>query len=171
MQEPLHIVLTGGTIDSYWDGAKDTARPLEHSALPKFIESLRLYAPVRFTEVCMKDSRNLDQNDRREVVRAILESEEKKIIVTHGTYTMPDTAKYLKVNLPEDFDKTIILTGSMTPLTGFSPSDSPFNLGFAFAKLEDAKPGIYVAMNGRLFSPEEVIKLLGEGRFSSVFSS
>ena len=168
MKDSVRIVLTGGTIDSYWDGTKDTAIPLEHSALPKFIEGLRLYIPVEFTEVCMKDSRSLTQNDRAAIVKAITSSSEKKIIITHGTYTMPDTAKYLEAHLPKDNDKIIILTGSMIPLTGFAPSDAPFNVGFAFSNLDHQKPGVYVAMNGKIFSPGEVVKLLNEGRFASV---
>src|SRR5262245_32328369 len=127
MQEPIHIVLTGGTIDSYWDGTKDTAVPLEHSALPQFLASLNLYRQIRFTEVCMKDSRNLNKNDLEAILKAVGESQEKKVIITHGTYTMADTGKYLKANLPEDHDKTIALTGSMVPLTGFAPSDASFN--------------------------------------------
>lgn len=93
---------------------------------------------------------------------------EQKIIITHGTYTMPDTARYLKANLKRD-DQTIVFTGSMIPLTGFSPSDAPFNLGYSIAKIQDLPAGIYVCMNGRVFSPNEVVKFLYGGRFVSVF--
>lgn len=92
----------------------------------------------------------------------------KKVIITHGTYTMPDSAKFLKANLKRK-DQTIIFTGSMIPLLGFAPSDAPFNLGYAIARVQELKAGIYVAMNGKIFMPEEVVKLLSEGRFISVF--
>lgn len=82
---------------------------------------------------------------------------------------MPDTARFLKANLKRN-DQTIILTGSIIPIHGFSPSDGPFSLGYAVAKLEDLEPGIYVAMNGKVFSPEEVIKVISEARFSSIFN-
>ena len=82
---------------------------------------------------------------------------------------MPDTARYLEVNL-KNRDKVIILTGSMIPLVGFSPSDAPFNLGFAIAKSQELPNGIYVCMNGRVFEPKEIIKVLAEGRFSSIFN-
>ena len=81
---------------------------------------------------------------------------------------MPDTARFLKVNLKQS-KKTIILTGSMIPIKGFSPSDGTFNLGYTLGKLPDLKPGIYVAMNGRIFKPEEVVKNIYSGKFTSIF--
>ena len=81
---------------------------------------------------------------------------------------MPDTGRFLKANLKRD-DQTVVITGSMIPLQGFSPSDGPFALGYAIAKAQDLKPGIYVCMNGRAFAPEEVLKIAKEGRFGSIF--
>jgi L-asparaginase len=74
---------------------------------------------------------------------------------------MPDTARYLEANLKNN-KKTIILTGSMIPLVGFTPSDAPFNLGYSIAKIENLKKGIYVCMNGTIFKPSEVLKLIKE---------
>lgn len=162
------FILTGGTIDSYYEGAKDTVIPNEHSVIPEFISSLKLYEQTDFTEVCMKDSRDINEADRREILKAVEESPFKKIIITHGTYTMPDTARYLKANLKRD-NQTIILTASMIPIKGFAPSDGSFNLGFALAQVEILSAGIYVAIHGRIFQPEEIIKLISEGRFISIF--
>lgn len=117
----------------------------------------------------MKDSRQLDENDRREILKTIEEIPAQKIIVTHGTYTMPDTARYLKANLKRN-DQTIIITGSLIPIKGFTLSDGTFNLGYALAQVQTLEPGIYVAMNGRIFNPEEVMKIIQEGRFSSIYS-
>jgi L-asparaginase len=167
--ETIHFILTGGTIDSYWDGIADTAVPLEHSVVPEFIRSLKLYNATEFTEVCMKDSRKLNEDDRQNILSTVEQSNFTKIIITHGTYTAPDTARFLKVNLKRT-DQTIILTSSMVPIRGFSPSDGPFNLGYAVAQIQSLKPGIYVCMNGRVFSPEEVVKAIQEGRFISVFN-
>ncbi|MFA6131069.1 MAG: asparaginase domain-containing protein [Patescibacteria group bacterium] len=164
----IHFIITGGTIDSFYDGTKDTVTPLLHSGLPAFIRSLKLSENIVFTEICMKDSRALTKNDMLRVARTIQKSPHKKIIITHGTYTMPDTAKIVKANLERN-DQTIIFTGSMIPLMGFAPSDAPFNLGYSIARVQELTSGIYVAMNGRVFSPEEVAKLLYEGRFISVF--
>ena len=164
----IHFIITGGTIDSYYDGVKDTVTPLPHSCLPSYIRSLKLYENVVFTEICMKDSRALTKKEMFGVARAVQKSPHKKIIISHGTYTMPDTAKLVKANLKKN-DQTIIFTGSMIPLMGFAPSDAPFNLGYAIARVQELNSGIYVAMNGRLFTPDEVAKLLYEGRFFSVF--
>ncbi|MBN1156992.1 asparaginase [Candidatus Woesearchaeota archaeon] len=168
MAEKIHFIMTGGTIDSHYDGIKDTAVPNEHSVIPGYIKSLKLYMDCEFTEVCMKDSRNITKDDLKNICNSIDESPHKKIIVTHGTYTMPDTARYLKANLKKK-DKTIIFTGSMVPLIGFSPSDASFNLGFSVSKVLELPQGIYICMNGRVFSPKEIIKTIAEGRFSSIF--
>jgi len=170
----FHFVITGGTIDAIWDGKKDTAiigeGLAEHSVLPSYFKNLILYADVYCTEVCMKDSRQLGQEDFTAIARVVEESPYQRIIITHGTYVMPDTAKYLKAHI-ERTDQTICLTGSMVPLRGFSGeySDAAFNLGYAMAKADDLPPGIYLCMNGRIFDPDEVAKNLAEGKFFSVF--
>lgn len=116
----------------------------------------------------MKDSRDINEHDRREILKTVEESPCQKIIITHGTYTMPDTARYLKANLKRD-DQAVVLTASMIPIKGFTPSDGLFNLGFALAQVEILPPGIYVVMNGKVFQSDEVIKMINEGRFASIF--
>ncbi len=167
-KEKILVIVTGGTIDSYYDGTKDTAVPREKSILPQFFKVLKLYDDVSFAQVCMKDSRSLTTEDRKKIVSTIDSAKEKKIIITHGTYTMPDTARYIQANSKRK-ETIIILTGSMIPLEGFTPSDAPFNIGYALGRVNDLKPGIYVAMNGKIFSPEECVKLLDQGRFGSIF--
>lgn len=165
----IHFLITGGTIDSYYDGTQDTVVPNEHSVIPEFIKSLKLYDETVFTEVCMKDSRGLIEPDRKEILKILEEIPSQKIIITHGTYTLPDTARYIKANLKRN-DQTIILTTSMIPIKGFSPSDGTFNLGYALAQVLTLPIGIYVAINGRIFDPDEVIKIISEGRFVSIFN-
>lgn len=114
----------------------------------------------------MKDSRDIGLQDRKKMLQAIEKSQCKKILLTHGTYTMPDTARFLHQHLRRR-DQTIILTGSMIPLMGFSPSDAGFSLGFALAKIQQLPPGIYVSMNGRAFTSDEVKKNVRKGRFES----
>lgn len=169
VKSKIHFILTGGTIDSYYEPTKDTAVPNQHSIIPQFIKSLKLYEEFEFSEICMKDSRDLTKSDLNKIYDAIQKSPHKRIIITHGTYTMPDTARFLEANLKSK-DKIIIFTGSMIPLVGFSPSDAPFNLGFSIAKSQELPNGIYVCMNGRVFSPKEIVKTLSEGRFSSIFN-
>ncbi|MBI2638401.1 asparaginase [Candidatus Peregrinibacteria bacterium] len=162
----IHFIFTGGTIDSYYDVTKDTAVPYVHSVIPQYLASLKLYTPFRFSRICMKDSRDIGMNDRKKMLRAIEKSTCSKILLTHGTYTMPKTAQFLHQHLRRR-DQTIILTGSMIPLMGFSPSDAGFSLGFALAKIQQLPPGVYVAMNGRAFTPGEVKKNIRKGRFES----
>jgi len=163
----VHLIITGGTIDSFYDGASDTVIPRKQSILPQYFRGLRLSTKVRFSTVCMKDSRRLTTRDVSDVLRLIERSPEKKIIVTHGTYTLPDTARYLHRHLHRR-DCTVVLTGSMTPLDSFALSDAGFNLGYAFSQVLVLPSGVHVCMNGRAFDPDDVIKILYEGRFSSI---
>jgi L-asparaginase len=165
----LHFIMTGGTIDSYYDGTKDTIVPNEHSVVPRFIKILKLYEECEFTEVCMKDSRSLNELDRKNILKAVAKSKAQRIIITHGTYTLPDTARYLKVNFKNN-NKIIIFACSIIPLEGFIPTDAGFNLGYAVAKSQELSKGIYVCMNGRFFSPDEIVKILSEGRFGSIYT-
>ncbi|MEK7672781.1 MAG: asparaginase domain-containing protein [Patescibacteria group bacterium] len=164
----IHFILTGGTIDSHYDGSKDTAVPNETSVIPSFVNSLKLYHETEFTTVCMKDSRAMTSEDLENVLKTVEESPHTKIIITHGTYTMPDSARFLKGNLKRD-DQTIVFTASAIPISGFSPSDGPFSLGYAIAQLEYLPVGVYVAVNGRVFTPDEVMKVISEARFASIF--
>ncbi|MCL4338473.1 asparaginase domain-containing protein [Patescibacteria group bacterium] len=164
----IHFMITGGTIDSYYDGTKDTAVPNDNSIIPRYIKSLKLYNQTEFTVICMKDSRAINKDDLHKLIREIEKSRHKHIIITHGTYTMPDTARFLEANLKRK-DQTIILIAAMLPMTEFTMSDGPFNLGFAIAKAQELPHGIYVCMNGKSFSADEVVKVISEGRFASVF--
>lgn len=161
--------MTGGTIDSFYEGTKDTVVPNEHSVIPNYVKGLKLHIPAEFTEICMKDSRDLDVDDMEQVKQTIEQSAHKRFLVTIGTYCMPDVARFLEANLERE-NAVIILTGSMMPLFGFANSDAPFNLGFSLAEIVHLEPGIYVCMNGKIFHPNEIAKLIGQGRFVSIFS-
>lgn len=167
-ENKIHIIITGGTIDAHWDGKTDTAINNTESVVPKYLDTMIVYASFMYTTICLKDSRSILRDDVTRILKTIEETPAQKIIVTHGTYTMPDTAKYIEAHLTRK-DQVIIFTGSMIPLDGFYPTDAPFNLGYAVAKVDDLAPGIYLAMNGRTFSTSEVAKNLSEGKFYSVF--
>src|SRR5581483_8037731 len=130
----IHFIITGGTIDSSWNGTLDTISVSETSNIPAYFEKYKLLDETVFTQVCMKDSRALTDNDRKRLVDAIEESKATKIIITHGTFTMPDTARFIKKELKRN-DQTIILTGSTTPIKSFEMSDAGLNLGYAIAKI------------------------------------
>jgi len=167
--DKLHFVITGGTLDSYYDPISGTALPNKQSYVPDFISLLKLYETCTFSEVCMKDSRELTDADRQKILDNIKSSEAQRFIVTHGSYTVSDTAKYIKSHYGT-IDKTIIFVCSMIPLKGFDPNDAGFNLGYAVAKSQDLARGVYVCVNGRVFAADKVTKILTEGRFGSIYT-
>lgn len=136
--------------------------------VPNYLRKLNLYGKTDCTELFMKDSRNITLDDLQLILTTIEKSKHSKFLIIHGTYTMPDTARFLKKNLKRR-DATIILTGSMIP-HNFLDSDASFNLGFAYATALHQKPGISIAMNGKLFDAEEVSKNLAAGKFVSQFN-
>lgn len=166
--EKIEIIMTGGTIDSFYDPTKDTVVPLKTSPIPDFIKNLQIDNTFIFNQVTIKDSRDLTEVDLKKILKSVEESSSKHIIITHGTYTMPNTARFLEAKLKRN-DQIIILTGSMIPLDRFTLSDAPFNLGYSFASFKILKPGVYVCMNGRVFNTKEVTKIISQGRFVSVF--
>ena len=115
----------------------------------------------------MKDSRSITKVDLKKLLRTVEKSPYKNIIITHGTYTMPDSARFLQANLKRN-DQTIILTGSMLPMAEFIMSDGAFNLGYAIGRIDNLPTGAHVCMNGKVFDSTEVIKVISEGRFSSI---
>lgn len=163
----IHFIITGGTIDSFFNPASDKVEVNEKSDIPDYIKKLKLHNSSEFTSLFMKDSREINHKDRRVILDIVNKSPHKMIIITHGTYTMPDTGQYLKEQL-EKTEKTIVLLGSMIPLTGFSLSDAGFNLGYAVSNVQVLKPGVYICMNGRAFDPDKVDKNRIEARFQEI---
>lgn len=162
----LLVVITGGTIDSHFDPATDSMRPLNETSIGDYFKIMKLPFPYDIKTVCMKDSREITDDDRRKMAQYIRESSAKHIMLTHGTFTMPITAEYLAKE--KDLkDKTIVLVGSFIPLQQFSSlfSDAPFNIGFALGQAMSAKPGVYVAMHGTLFPAGKVQKNIAAARF------
>ena len=116
----------------------------------------------------MKDSRAITDADRQKIVRLLEKTARTKILISHGTYTMPITARSIQKHLKRQ-DQTIILMGSFIPLVGFSPSDAPFSIGFSLAKVQELPAGVFICMNGQIFTPDEAAKNIKLGRFYSLF--
>jgi L-asparaginase len=148
------VIITGGRIDSVWDGGIDEIVVAKHSVLPEYFKALKI-AGLEFREICMKDSRALTKEDRKNILRTIQDSSAEKILITHGTHTLVDTVEFLEANL-KDNSKTIILTGSSIPLKDFALSDAPFNLGYALAKVEELPAGIYFCTNRKTLRAQEI---------------
>lgn len=143
--DKILVILTGGRIDSVWDGGIDEVVVARHSIIPDYFKDMKVDG-LEFKEVCMKDSRALINEDRQAILKAIEESDSNKILITHGTHTLADTVEFLEENLKEK-NKTIVFTGSSAPLKDFAKSDAPLNLGYALAKVEDLPTGIYYCSN------------------------
>jgi L-asparaginase len=111
--------------------------------------------------VMMLDSLEMTDADRQIILENCRKSSEGKIVITHGTDTMVDTAKVLGENIK---DKTIVLTGAMIPYA-FGSSDGLFNLGSALSFVQALPPGVYIAMNGRYFTWDNVRKNRERGEF------
>lgn len=153
----FHLITTGGTIDSYYD--PDQCGPLcfNESILPRYLEKHCFVAKESylFSQVCMKDSREMGDLDRAKMLDAIINSPQSAIVLTHGSFTLFELARYLQTYRTQFVEKTVILTGSLRPIEGFTYSDGLFNLGAASLAAQYAAAGIYICIEGKLFLPED----------------
>ena len=155
----IDIFTTGGTIDKvYFDALSEYQ--IGATALPDILSENNVFVPHRVTQLMRKDSLELTDADRAAVHDAVAASDADKILVTHGTDTMVQTARVLS----DIAGKTIVLTGAMQPAT-LRNSDAEFNVGFALAATQTLPPGVYIAMNGEVFDPEKVHKDRSAHRF------
>jgi L-asparaginase len=154
----VHIIKTGGTIefiDPAYDSFNRKLLKLD-ATIDSYLHNL-IQPHFNFSSetIAEKDSRDITDEDRQKLVSAIKSSPHENILITHGTFTMQQTAQFLdKLNL----NKKIIMTGSMVPIIGFAASDAGFNLGFAIASFPNINPGVYLSMNGGIFMSDEVKK-------------
>jgi L-asparaginase len=112
----------------------------------------------------MIDSTEMTDADRERILRSCTDAFDERVVITHGTDTMADTARFLGERIQ---DQTIVLTGAMVPYT-FGSSDGLFNLGAALAFAQTLPHGVYVVMNGRCFDWHNVRKNRGTGRFEEL---
>jgi L-asparaginase len=159
---PIVVLTTGGTIDkTYFDALSQYQ--IGESVVQKLLDIARVSYPFRIVEALRKDSLDLTPDDR-EVLRAkVAELQTTRVIITHGTDTMTETARAIA----SVSDKTIVFTGALSPAR-FSESDAAFNLGMAFATAQVAPPGVYIAMSGQVFRADQVRKDRNAGRFVSL---
>jgi L-asparaginase len=163
-KEKLLFIMTGGTIDSRFEPTKDAVITSRKSQIPQYIAHLKLHSDCSYFVACMKDSRELTRADRSRILHAVESAKARQIVICHGTYTMAQTGVYLEQNMKKG-SKTVVLTGSMVPVSGFFVSDAPFNLGYAISSVQKLPPGVYICMNGRVFAPSKVEKNISIGRF------
>ncbi len=155
----IDIFTTGGTIDKvYFDALSEYQ--IGATALPDMLQENNVFVAHRVTQLMRKDSLELTDADRAAIHEAVAASDADKILVTHGTDTMVDTARVLA----DISGKTIVLTGSMQPAS-LRVSDAQFNVGFALAATQTLPHGVYIAMNGEVFDPAKTHKDRSAHRF------
>jgi L-asparaginase len=161
----LRILVTGGTFDKEYDelGGRLFFRDTH---LPEMLERGRSRLEVEVETIFMIDSLEMDAEHREAVLAACRRSPEDRLVVTHGTDTMVETAAALAAGLA-GANKTVVLTGAMVPYA-FGSSDGLFNLGSALSFAQLLAPGVYVAMNGRCFAWDNVRKNRELGVFEAI---
>ena len=159
---PILVLTTGGTIDkNYFD--KLSEYQITDSAIGELLEEGGVRLPHRIVELMRKDSLEMTDDDRALIAETARTAPETRIVVTHGTDTMTDTARALA----EIGGKTIVLTGALAPAR-FAESDASFNLGMAFAAAQLAPPGVWIAMSGQVFDGLKVRKDRAAGKFVGI---
>jgi len=158
--EPIRIFITGGTFDKAYNELTGELF-FKDSHLPEMLKLGRCNLDVQVRTLMMIDSLHMTDDDRQIILQQCRSAPESRIVITHGTDTMVETAGVLARRVT---DKTIVLTGAMIPYK-FGSSDGLFNLGSALAFAQTLPPGVYVAMNGRCFAWNRVRKNRKTGMF------
>jgi L-asparaginase len=151
--QPIRILVTGGTFDKEYDELSGRLY-FKNTHVEDMLRLARCRLEVRAGTLMMKDSLDMTEADRAAVVESCRGAPEARIVITHGTDTMAETARALHAAA---LAKTVVLTGAMIPYT-FGSSDGLFNLGSALSFAQVLPAGVYVAMNGRCFPGHRVRK-------------
>jgi L-asparaginase len=158
----LHIITTGGTIDKIYFDAKSDYQVGE-PVIGELLESMGVHFPFTVESAMRKDSLDLTDDDRTAIRARVERCDENQVLVTHGTDGMVKTGQALK----DIAGKTIVLTGALQP-AAFKGSDAIFNIGCALGALQALSPGVYITMNGQLFSIDNVRKNLERNCFETL---
>jgi L-asparaginase len=159
----IRILVTGGTFDKEYDELNGTLF-FKDTHLPEMLKLGRCKLDVDIRSLMLVDSLDMTDQDRQLIVDHCSKIKEDRILITHGTDTMDQTARAIaEANL----SKTIVLTGAMVPYK-FGSSDGLFNLGSALGFVQTLPHGVYIAMNGRCFSWDHVRKNRRTGEFEEI---
>ena len=166
MSKPfIRIITAGGTIDKIYFDAKSDYQVGEPN-VQVVLNEFKMNFDFTVESVVKKDSLDMTDEDREAIVQAIVSESGDRIMITHGTDTMVETAKYLAASVAAK-GRTIVLTGALAPAT-FRTTDATFNVGCAIAAVQTLESGVFIAMNGRIFPHDDVRKNLELGMFESV---
>lgn len=158
----VQLYVTGGTFDKEYDYITGELY-FKDTHLHELFDQGRCTVNLDIKTLMMVDSLEMTDTDREIIIHNCKSTKLKKIIITHGTDTIVETAK--KIAEEDIADKTIVLVGAMIPIAFGSSSDGFFNLGSALAYVQSLGPGVYVVMNGRCFDFDDVRKNRKTGYF------
>ena len=170
----VRLITTGGTLDKRYNHLNGELI-FSETALPDMLAQGRVTVDVEVQGLMLKDSLMMTDEDRQILAEACSASDEQRILITHGTDTMVDSAQVLAEQLlsadatAEDQQKTIVLLGAMVPYQ-FKESDALFNLGCAMSAVQILPAGVYITMNGHVFEYDQVKKNRKAGEFQFVQS-
>ena len=159
----IRILVTGGTFDKEYNEKSGTLY-FKDTHVAEMLRLGRSRVDVSLRTVMMVDSLEMSGADRALIVQNCRQAQENRIVVTHGTDTMTETAAAIAEAVS---DKTIVLTGAMIPYA-FGSSDGLFNLGSALSFVQTLPPGVYIAMNGKCFPWNRVRKNRERGEFEEI---
>ncbi len=158
----IRILVTGGTFDKEYNELTGTLF-FHDTHVPEMLRLGRCLLDAEVRTLMMIDSLDMSDDDRRIIAEHCASAPESRIVITHGTDTMAETARHLGRTVR---GKTIVLTGAMVPYK-FGSSDGLFNLGSALAFVQTLPPGVYVVMNGRYYRWDRVQKNREKGIFEA----
>ncbi|NKB35838.1 MAG: asparaginase [Gammaproteobacteria bacterium] len=158
----IRIFTVGGTIDKIYFDAKSRYE-VGPPNIAMVLADLSLNMDYSVRSLMQKDSLEMNDSDRDLILQHVQTAEEDKIIITHGTDTMTHTAAALATVE----NKTVVLTGALQPAL-FKNSDAMFNIGCAIAAVQTLPANIYIAMNGQIFTHDNVCKDLKQNRFTTL---
>jgi L-asparaginase len=155
----IKFFTTGGTIDKIYFDAKSLYQ-VGAPQVTEILDEANVAFEYEVVSILQKDSLDMTDQDRQVIRQAVASEPCQRIIITHGTDTMVDTAKYL-LGIAQ---KTIVFTGAMEPARS-RYTDATFNVGCAIGAVQTLPPGVYIAMNGRVYPAERVRKNYDTGQF------
>lgn len=161
--ERIRIIITGGTFDKHYDEIKGKFT-FNDTHLPDILKDGRCKLPITLEMNRLIDSLNMTHLDRLKILELCQQISESYIIITHGTDTMVDTADVLG---RPGLKKTIVLTGAMIPYM-IRHSDAPFNLASSIVAVQTLPRGVYICMNGAIFTWDNVRKNRRKGVFENI---
>ncbi|MCR9065585.1 MAG: asparaginase domain-containing protein [Cytophagales bacterium] len=160
----IHIITTGGTIEGIEYDSKKNSLQESKIQISKFIESANVSFDFAIEQAFSVDSRHITNEDREYLLQIIKSSNSSKILITHGTMTMVETSKFLGIL---GLNKTIVLVGSFL-LGNKKNTDANFNLGYAISAVQFLNDGVFIAMHGKIFPWNNVLKNIETNQFEYI---